>query len=91
MSASDNKLSDLPFVRESAGSVDFWAVVPSGDWSQDNAQGREHADACAAYMRETHNAGVLGGVVRSMIAAGRYEGVEVGFMTRIATLGFTTS
>jgi len=91
MCASDHKLSDLPFVQENAKGVDFWAVTPTGDWSQDNRLGREHAEACAVYMRETHNAGVLGGVVRSMIVAGRYEGVEVGFMTRIAILGFTTS
>ena len=62
-----------------------WAVSPTGDWSADNARGRELARKLLAHMRGNEAPNALGVVIKAMIACGAYTGVEVGFLTTIAS------
>ena len=76
-------ISDLPFVKADGEKTNLWAAEESGVWALDNKIGRTHADECVRYMRERQAPNLLGGVVKDMMAGGRYGGVEVGFLHRI--------
>jgi hypothetical protein len=89
MSTKTQTVNDLSFVLDEGTTTSFWNVAPTGDWTSDNEIGRCHADDCVAYIQETGNQAVLGAVVRSMIAAGRYTGIEAGFSARIAALAIS--
>ena len=75
----------LPFVRDKDDSTkrDFWAVNANGIWSDDCTVGHEYGRIYLA--RCTHyGAPALAWIVRDMIRAGRYTGVEAGFSGALA-------
>lgn len=85
MVKTDRRFDGLSFVQPDKSGYDMWAVTASGDWSADNATGRQHALALIGYMK-VHNAPqLLGHVVRSMTEHQKFGGVEVGFFTEIAS------
>lgn len=76
-------VTDLPFVEIDGERMDLWAAEESGVWALDNKIGRTHADECVRYMRHRQAPNLLSGIVKDMMAHGRYGGVEVGFLHRI--------
>lgn len=86
MPATQQPLSDLPFVRQTFGAaVRLWVVEPSGDWAEDNITGRDYADLLLAYIRVNGNLPLLGMVCREIgRVGGAWTGVEAGFFQRIA-------
>ena len=79
----------LPFVRNrKRDETDeaprcFWDVTASGRWVADCEVGHEYARIYIE-RRKRFGAPLLGWIVRDMIAAGQYSGVEAGFMGGIA-------
>jgi len=75
----------LPFVRHKRRNEDddqrkcFWDVERTGHWIRDCEVGHEYG---RIYLerRKRFGAPLLGWIVRDMIAAGQYTGVEAGFM-----------
>lgn len=73
-------MPDLPFV----GADTFWRVTPTGDWSADSDLGRTYGEN---YLRRTaagRPAPELGWIVASMIAGGRFSGIESGFIAAVS-------
>ena len=60
-----------------------WTPDRSGTYAEQNARGRAYADELVVEIRLTGNTTLFGSVLRSIAAAGTYEGVEVGFASRI--------
>lgn len=78
-------VSELGFVETHGGHpTSMWSPNASGNYSLDNKIGRTHADQCVDLMRRQNNPALLGQVVRAMVDKGRFGGVEVGFMNRVA-------
>lgn len=76
----------LPFVRERDKERDrriFWDVQPSGRWLEDCMVGREYGRLYLERVK-SYGAPVLSWIVCDMIRAGRYTGVEAGFVGAIA-------
>jgi hypothetical protein len=78
----------LPFVltRRGPGSCDsryksLWHVTPSGVWHQDCKLGEEYARIYLEQEQAGKLVPLLGWIVRDMIAAGRYTGIEAAFIT----------
>lgn len=61
-----------------------WDIAESGDWSSDNAAGRQRAEEVLAHMRAKGTPLLLGHVMKAIVTAGRWGGVEVGFCTTIS-------
>jgi hypothetical protein len=51
----------------------------------ENEQGHAEAERLIFAMRNGAGASLLGQIMRPLIEAGRYGGVEVGFFSRLAT------
>jgi hypothetical protein len=69
--------------------MEVWAPDITGDWTIDCSRGRAYAEEALDFMRATDNPSCLGHIVKGMIGAGRYTGVEVGFLQRIAEEALT--
>jgi hypothetical protein len=83
--------TDLPFVRqrdEKGGFLGsprcFWCVESTGNWDTDCDAGVELARLYLDDARTSGGGLPLAWIVADMIAAGRYTGVEAGFMGAIA-------
>lgn len=75
----------LPFVREKKDDDQrrmFWDVLPSGDWTEDCLVGTEFARIYSLQIG-TRGAPLLSWIVRDMIHAGRFTGVEAGFINSL--------
>lgn len=81
---------DLPFAepraRERRGAlpVSFWTVRATGDQGRDRELGRDLAAKALACMQEERLPALLTWVVRDMVEAGRFGGVEAGFLAAVA-------
>lgn len=80
----------LPFVREptdterAAGQTPrcFWAVDPTGHYSDDCRTGGHYAHLAVDYMLREHSPQILQWAVFDMMRLGRaHTGIEVGFMS----------
>lgn len=71
--------ADLPFMANAK----HWNVQESGSYTLDCKIGRGHADQLVDLMRRRGNPTLLNSVMRDMVGAGRFGGIEVGFVTRI--------
>jgi hypothetical protein len=68
----------LPFLVEGQ-----WLPDRTGDYEQDCAAGRSKALQLLTTIEETQNPALFGTVIRAMVAAGTYEGTEIGFCSRV--------
>lgn len=84
-------VTSLPFVHDAAPEdpLDekrcFWRVHPSGELTSDIRRGASFTRHALAYMRRFDFPPLLGWIVRDMIAKGRFDGLEIGFLRLIAT------
>jgi hypothetical protein len=62
----------------------YWDVVPSGDWCADLEVGEEYARMWLHLVRTQRPRPVISWILGDMIAAGKFTGVEAGFVLRIA-------
>lgn len=78
---------NLPFVRAEGRKItDYWAPQPqTGDWADDNQIGREYADELVGCPTDEIPL-LLNYAIEQMVRKGRYEGIEVGFVNRIAEI-----
>lgn len=60
-----------------------WQPPRTGNYKKDCATGREIAEALMCNQGSPSD---LGWIVRSMVTAGKFDGVEVGFFHRISEL-----
>lgn len=67
-----------------ASKPDMWAIVPTGDYSDDCEAGAAAAIELQDFMRDQDAPFMLGHVLRSMVEKGRWSGVEVGFAQAMA-------
>lgn len=76
----------LPFVQaqENGQPTSLWDVTPSGVWSADNDTGGAYADALISHMAATAQPILLGLVMKAIMDAGTWTGLECGFCHRIA-------
>lgn len=85
MPATQQPLSDLPFVRANLGQATrLWVVEATGSWGDDCLLGREYADLLLAYIETNRNHPLLGLVCRAMAQTGAWGGIETGFFQRIS-------
>ena len=84
--------TELPFVshhperrdRSLHGtSLCFWDVKASGVWHEDCELGAEYARIYLKHLRRTGNPYPLCWIVNDMVAAGRFSGVECGFVQTV--------
>lgn len=84
----DRYSGGLPFVRDNdTDSKDrrvFWDVESSGVWLDDCTVGHQYGQIFMA-RRMRYGAPILSWIVRDMIRAGRYTGVEAGFVSAVAS------
>ena len=83
----DTYNGDLPFVRNqndrNAGKRIFWFVQSGGAWIEDCRVGHEYGRIFLD-RRQRFGAPLLTWIIRDMIRAGRFSGVEAGFLGVIA-------
>lgn len=82
-SLSDRDAHALPFVSSRTTRVNYWKVDRTGDYAANCARGRAYAEALLSHIQEAKNPVILGSVMKAMIAAGVYEGVEIGFCAHL--------
>lgn len=77
----------LPFVDKDRGQDQrlFWVVEPSGEWTDDAAVGASYAQVWL-HRLAAGTAPPLGWIVRDMIKAGRWSGIEAGFLRMISNV-----
>ncbi len=63
--------------------VRFWVVEPTGQWAADVVVGEEYARLFLNRVQAKERRPLLGWIVRDMIAAGRYSGIEAGFLSGV--------
>lgn len=78
-------VKDLPFVDATATEVLLWSVQPTGDYSTDCATGARYARAMLTVIRTHQTPQLLGNVVCAMPPRAKWTGIEIGFLTEIAT------
>jgi hypothetical protein len=69
--------TDLPFVC----GMDLWVTTPAHVWADDNATGRQYADALVDYAGPPS---LLCFVVQAMGPKDHWSGIEVGFFHRLS-------
>ncbi|MCG5240856.1 hypothetical protein ACIU1J_05420 [Azospirillum doebereinerae] len=82
-------MKDVPDGKRKTRRI-FWAVEAS-DYLDDNERGFQYAAELFAHMEETGYSFLVNFIIRDMIAAGRFGGVEIEFIERIgqyAKLGY---
>ena len=67
------------------GELDFWFVEPTGHSDTDVALGEQCAGMCLALARKFQMPLLIAIVLRDMTRAGKFTGVEAGFVARIAS------
>ena len=80
--ADQSAIALLPF----AESISTWQEGATGDWSQDNALGRERANALRANIQMTGNHPALGRLIKMISEHGHFGGIEAGFFQRVSEL-----
>lgn len=83
----DTHTSDvMPFTqtdRSEGGSTRYWAVEPSGVWADDVLVGAAYGRVYVDLLRRSA-APPMGWILRDMIKAGKWTGVEAGFASIVA-------
>lgn len=78
---------DLPFVREADdGEIYLWHPKPSGDQQADIALGEHYARLTLHVARECGVPLLLASVLRDMVMAGHFGGVEAGFIAAVTSV-----
>lgn len=77
---NENKaLAQLPFVSGKC----FWRVKASGDWLKDSQKGAEYARCYVACTRTTGRGPLLSWIVKDMLKANSWTGIEAAFLASI--------
>lgn len=77
---------DLPFVHEADdGEIYLWRPAPTGNDQADIATGEYYARLTLFVSREFGVPLLLASVLRDMVAAGNFGGVEAGFISAITS------
>lgn len=61
-----------------------WAPRRTGLIVADNAIGREAAEELLEHIRTTNDHALLGSIIRCMMSAGSFDGVEAGFFAGLS-------
>ncbi|MDX3970086.1 MAG: hypothetical protein QHD01_26275 [Bradyrhizobium sp.] len=78
---------DLPFVHEADdGEIYLWRPQPTGDDHADMATGEYYARLTLYVSREFGVPLLLASVLRDMVAAGKFGGVEAGFIAAVTSV-----
>ncbi|MDF0495375.1 hypothetical protein [Bradyrhizobium yuanmingense] len=84
--AATQEVLDLPFVREmDDGDVYLWHPKPTGDRAADIATGEYFARLTMLCAKEFDLPLLLASVLRDMTLAGKFTGVEAGFIAAVAS------
>lgn len=75
----NTETAQLPFV----GDKRFWSVAASGDWCEDSRKGAEYARLYVAHIRATGRGPLLSWIVKDMIKAGSWTGIEAAFLAAV--------
>lgn len=75
-------MKDVPDGKRKTRRV-FWSVESTGEYAADNELGRSYADELLACIRKDGHSFLLNSVLKHMVEAGRFGGIEVGFIARI--------
>jgi len=62
----------------------YWHPLVTGDWAKDNKQGRDYATRIVARAQAAGSPMLIFRVIGDMVRAGRFNGVEVGFVQKVA-------
>lgn len=82
MTASDMKITELPFVSTAREfGKDLWRVPVGTPLEQ--ATGRQYADLAVAHARDESDPMILGAIMREIVRKKVLGPVEIGFMHRI--------
>jgi hypothetical protein len=77
---------DLPFVMEASdGELCFWSTEASGDRSADIDRGEYYARLTLTVAKDFGVPLLVASILRDMIAAGRFSGVEAGYLAVVAS------
>lgn len=77
---------DLPFVHEAEnGDVFLWHPAPSGDRDADIATGEYFGRLTMVCAKEFGLPLLLASILRDMVIAGQFGGVEAGFIAAVAS------
>jgi hypothetical protein len=77
---------DLPFVTETDdGELCFWSTEATGNRSEDIDKGEYFARLTLAVAKEFGVPLLVASILRDMIAAGRFSGVEAGYLAVVAS------
>lgn len=84
----------LPFTQDGNSHSErrmFWVVEPSHNWRDDNHLGSEYGRIYLDHVRRTQRGPLLPWIVADMIKAGRWTGVEIGFLSAVGRAASTSS
>ena len=85
--------SELPFTTKDTNDLEkslhgvgvrYWSVEASGDWIEDCAVGSEYARIFIERVKARQSRPLMAWIVRDMVTAGRWTGVECGFIQGVA-------
>lgn len=83
---STQEVLDLPFVHEAeSGEIYLWRPNPTGDQQADIALGEHYARLTMFVAREFGVPLLLASVLRDMTLAGKFGGVEAGFIAAVTS------
>lgn len=75
----------LPFVTSNAdGTKNYWSVVSSGSFAEDEATGSQYGEMICRQMRDDNCPMILAWVVQDMPPRERWSGIETAFFHHIA-------
>jgi hypothetical protein len=69
--------------HDGTGRGKLWTPERPKDYGAACAMGREYGLELITHIQENRDPAILGGVIRAMIAAGTFDGVEAGFCSAI--------
>ena len=78
----------LPFVKKRTKGMErnhFWSVEPTGDFTKDCQTGRAYGALALEFMKKKNMRSLLTWVVLDMPRSGESSGIEIGFLSVIAT------
>ena len=85
--------SELPFTTKDTNDLEkslhgigvrYWSVETSGNWIEDCAVGSEYARIFIERVKARKSRPLMAWIVRDMVTAGRWTGVECGFIQGVA-------
>lgn len=84
--ASPAAVGQLSFTgRRADNGVNLWSPAEvAGEWAQQCRVGREYGREAVDYIRETGDAAMLPGIVRTIAERGTFGGVELGFFAAVS-------